>query len=199
MEWAVCGENISGCLLSSKFVKYTFSWCSHLMKIFQISRLLDFWRCVSLYWFPEYIAQMAPTLFSVLLSGLFCSLLCPLHGNAWFLWLCPQRSTGLRCLCLCTCLLPSAPQCKSLLTTSLVWTAHKTIGQCSRDICPFWMSKGLLPCRSVPSSWQICSFSLFLSQVLNLVFFASLSNPAQSYWECFQRTLIVFSFLFPEP
>lgn len=197
MEWVVCGENISGCLLSSKFVKYTFSWCPHLMKIFQISHLLDFWHFVWLFWFPEYFAQMAPILFSIL-SDLFCSLLCPLHEDPWFLWLCPQGSTGQSCLCLCTCLLPSAPRCKSLLTTFLVWTAHKTTGQCSRDICPFSMS--LLSCRSVPSSWQICSFNLsLLSQVLNLGFFASLSNPARSYWECFQRTLIVSNFLFPEP
>lgn len=60
-------------------------------------------------------------------------------------------------------------------------------------------SMSLLPCRIVPSSWQICSFSLLLSQVLNLGFFASFSSPAQSYWECFQRTLVVSSFLFPEP
>lgn len=56
-----------------------------------------------------------------------------------------------------------------------------------RDICPACP----LPSRSVPSSWRICSFNDLCSQVLNLGPSASLSSPAWSYWECFQRTFIV--------
>lgn len=70
-----------------------------------------------------------------------------------------------------------------LLTTSPILSAHKTIVQWVRDICPSDM--GPLPSRNVPGSWWICSFNP-LSQVLNLDFSASLSSPVWGYWRVFR-------------
>lgn len=82
-------------------------------------------------------------------------------------------------------LLSSVLRFKSLLTTFLILSAQDTIVQWVRDICPSFP----LPSRS--SSWRICSCNHLCSQVLNLGSSPSLSSPAWSYWECFQRTFIV--------
>lgn len=128
------------------------------MKTFQISQLLDFWHFVSLFWFPQYFAQMAPTLFSVLLSDLFCSLLCPLHEDTSFPWLCRQGSIGQSCLCLCTCLLPFAPQCKNLLTTFLLLTAVRLLGNAAETSVLLAWASSLAEVSPVPDKSALSTF-----------------------------------------
>lgn len=152
--WYV-GRTFQVVFCPSNLWKYTFSWCPHLMKLFQISHLLDFWHFC--------IIVLVPI---VLCTNGTCSVFCPsvwlvlfpAVSSTWEYVISVALSSKKHWPNLCTCLLPSAPQCKSCSQRSWSELSIKRLGHAAETSVLLAQTSSLAEVSPAPDKSALSTF-----------------------------------------